>query len=111
MLALAFGGAALAVLIGASGHDPDARRGSVPRSRRAGGGCRSTSGRATVTRRSATSFARLAGYVSLAEAAGTIIYALDRIMLGLFKAAATVGLYEGPMRAHNVIRALKRRRR
>ena len=37
---------------------------------------------------------------------GTLIYAMDRIILGLFKNAATVGLYEGPVRAHNLVRSL-----
>ena len=60
----------------------------------------------TATREDARAFAQLAGYVSLSEAAGTVIYALDRVILGLFKSAATVGLYEGPVRAHNLIRAL-----
>lgn len=105
VLALAFGGAGLAVLIGASGTIPmfsgigafvAARRRRLPFHFQAG----------TITRESAADFARLAGYVSLAETAGAIIYALDRIILGLFTNAATVGLYEGPIRAHNVIRAL-----
>ena len=61
---------------------------------------------ATVSAARLRELASLAFYVSLTEAAGTIVYALDRIVLGLFQSAATVGLYEGPVRAHNVIRAL-----
>ena len=48
----------------------------------------------------------MAGYISAAEAAGVIIYSLDRAVLGLFQSAATVGLFEGPVRAHNLVRAL-----
>lgn len=62
--------------------------------------------RGTATRADAVAMARLAGYVSLSEAAATAIYVVDRVILGLFKSAATVGLYEGPVRAHNLIRAL-----
>ena len=105
VLGLAFAGADLAVLIGVSGTIPllaglgaalSARRRRLPFRFRAG----------AATRAEAADFARLAGYVSLSEAAGTIIYALDRVILGVFKSAATVGLYEGPVRAHNLLRAL-----
>ncbi len=105
VLGLAFADASLAVLIAASGTIPLL----------AGIGCtvlaRVTHApfhftRAGVTRERLRDFAHLAFYVSLAEAAGTIIYAMDRVILGLFRNAATVGLYEGPVRAHNVVRAL-----
>lgn len=39
--------------------------------------------------------------------ADLFIYALDRVVLGLFRPAATVGLYEGPVRAHNVVRQVQ----
>jgi O-antigen/teichoic acid export membrane protein len=48
----------------------------------------------------------LGAYVSLAEAASAAVYVLTRMILGVFKSSATVGLYEGPIRAHNLIRAL-----
>jgi O-antigen/teichoic acid export membrane protein len=48
----------------------------------------------------------LAGYISLTEAASAAVYVLGRGALGLFKSPATVGLLEGPVRAHNLIRAL-----
>ncbi|MGI8945070.1 MAG: polysaccharide biosynthesis C-terminal domain-containing protein [Thermoleophilaceae bacterium] len=47
----------------------------------------------------------LAGYVSAAEAAGAVMYAFDRAILGLFSSVATVALFEGPVRAHNLVRA------
>jgi O-antigen/teichoic acid export membrane protein len=105
VLGLAFSEASLAVLIGASGTIPlltglgslvSAKLHRLPFRFRS----------ATVTSARLYEFARLAWYVSLVEAAGTAIYALDRVILGLFRSAATVGLYEGPVRAHNVIRAL-----
>jgi O-antigen/teichoic acid export membrane protein len=48
----------------------------------------------------------VAGYISLTEAASAAVYVLSRLILGLFKSAATVGLYELPVRAHNLVRAL-----
>lgn len=62
--------------------------------------------RRLATRAECVSFARFAWYISLAEVASTLVYALDRVILGVFKSATTVGLYEGPIRAHNVVRAL-----
>ena len=47
-----------------------------------------------------------AGYVLLLEASNVVIYGLDRIVLGLFATPSTLGLYEGPVRAHNVLYAL-----
>jgi O-antigen/teichoic acid export membrane protein len=105
LLGLTFGGASLWVLIAASGTIPLF----------AGAGCalaawrwRSPYGfsRSSISRDSGRDLLRLAGYVSLTEAAGAVIYALDRVILGLFRNAATVGLYEGPVRAHNLVRSL-----
>ena len=36
-----------------------------------------------------------------------VIYSLDRTVLGAFRPASTVGLYEGPIRAHNLLRQLQ----
>ena len=105
VLGAAYAGAGVAVLIAVSGTIPlisgvgaaiAVRVGHLPFRFRP----------SLATRSEAASFARLAIYVSLTEAAGTVVYAVDRIILGVFKSATTVGLYEGPIRAHNVIRAL-----
>ncbi|HYJ00520.1 MAG TPA: oligosaccharide flippase family protein [Thermoleophilaceae bacterium] len=48
----------------------------------------------------------LAGYISLSEAASAAVYVLTRVVLGISRSPATVGLYEGPVRAHNLVRAL-----
>jgi O-antigen/teichoic acid export membrane protein len=58
------------------------------------------------TRAAAREFLGLAGYISLAEASSAAVYVLTRAILGVVRSAAAVGLYEGPVRAHNVIRAL-----
>ena len=105
VLGLAFSGASIAVVVAASGAIPLL----------AGTGCFIVArarrlpfhfSRHRFSRAEAREFARLAGYVSAAEVAGTLIYAMDRIILGVFKNAATVGLYEGPVRAHNLVRSL-----
>ena len=105
VLALVYGGAALDLVIGASAGIPllvgigsafVARASRVPfRFDPAG-----------ITRAEGREILGLAGYLSLTEGAATAIYAIDRAILGLFKSAATVGLFEGPVRAHNLVRAL-----
>jgi O-antigen/teichoic acid export membrane protein len=35
--------------------------------------------------------------------ADLVIYAIDRFVLAIFRSAAVVGLYEGPVRAHNLV--------
>jgi O-antigen/teichoic acid export membrane protein len=49
---------------------------------------------------------RFSGYLLFAAGTDVIIYSLDRAVLGAFRGAAAVGLYEGPIRAHNLIRTL-----
>ena len=105
VLTLVYTGADLAVVIGVSGTIPmlsGVGAAVVVRLRRLPFRFRP----GAATREEAIEFARLAGYVSLSETAGTIIYALDRVILGVFQSAVTVGLYEGPVRAHNLVRAL-----
>ena len=46
-----------------------------------------------------------AGYLLVIESSTIVIYALARPIVGLFKSAATVGLLEGPIRAHNLFYA------
>jgi O-antigen/teichoic acid export membrane protein len=48
----------------------------------------------------------IAGYISLAEAASAAVYVIGRTLLGVFKSPDAVGLLEGPIRVHNLIRAL-----
>jgi O-antigen/teichoic acid export membrane protein len=58
------------------------------------------------TRAAAREFLGLAGYISLAEAASAVVYVATRTILGIARSPATVGLYEGPVRIHNLFRAL-----
>jgi O-antigen/teichoic acid export membrane protein len=51
-------------------------------------------------------FLGLSGYLFVMGIADLVIYSLDRTILGAYKPAATVGLYEGPVRAHNLVRTV-----
>lgn len=62
--------------------------------------------RSSVTRRRIGEFLPTAGPLLAIEVSVLVIYGLDRIVLGAFGSAARVGLYEGPVRAHNVFYAL-----
>ena len=48
---------------------------------------------------------RQPGYLLVIESATALIYGVIRPIVGLFKSAATVGLLEGPIRAHNLFYA------
>jgi O-antigen/teichoic acid export membrane protein len=105
VLGLVYGGASLALVIGASGTIPllvgiaatvVARASRVP----------FRFVRGAVSRHSARRLLGTAGYLSLIEAFAASVYALNRAILGVVRSAATVGLFEGPIRAHNLIRSL-----
>lgn len=105
LLTLTFSGASLEILIGASATIPlFAGLGSAISAKLMGLPFHFR--RNSPTRAAARELGALAFYVSITEAAGTIIYALDRVVLGLFQPVAAVARYEGPVRAHNLIRAL-----
>ena len=59
-----------------------------------------------VTRRGIGELLPTAGPLLAIEVSTLVIYGLDRIVLGAFGSATSVGLYEGPVRAHNVFYAL-----
>ncbi len=105
MLALILSGASLWVLIGVSGELPllsgllstaVVRLRRLPYRFRAG----------AVTRERAAAILPTAGYLFVVELSNLVIYALDRVILGAYRDAATVGLYEGPLRVHNLFWAL-----
>jgi O-antigen/teichoic acid export membrane protein len=52
------------------------------------------------------SFLGLSGYLFVLGIGDLVIYSLDRTVLSAFTSPATVGLYEGPVRAHNLIRQI-----
>jgi O-antigen/teichoic acid export membrane protein len=62
--------------------------------------------RSAVTRERLRQIAPVAGWLLVVELSNLVIYAFGRIILGAFHSAATVGRYEGPVRAHNLLYAL-----
>jgi O-antigen/teichoic acid export membrane protein len=48
----------------------------------------------------------IAGWLLAIELSNLVMYASDRVILGAFKSPRDVGLYEGPVRAHNLLYAL-----
>jgi O-antigen/teichoic acid export membrane protein len=62
--------------------------------------------RAAVTRERARRITPTAGWLVVVELSNLVVYAFGRIILGAYRTPATVGLYEGPVRAHNLLYAL-----
>ncbi len=119
MLTLIFAGAGLAVLIAASGAIPllsgllcalAVRRLRLPLRLVPGGRPRSTRlGRVRtvgVTRSRVMEIVPTAGWLLVIELCNLAMYASGRIVLGAYRTPASVGLYEGPVRAHNLLYAL-----
>ena len=105
MLALIFGGADLALLIAASGAIPlfsgllcavVARRERLPLRLRAAG----------LERGRVMAIVPTAGWLLVVELCNLAMYASGRVILGAYRTPASVGLYEGPVRAHNLLYAL-----
>jgi O-antigen/teichoic acid export membrane protein len=105
MLAVILGGARLGVVIGLSGGMPllSGTLSAIVVRRTA---VHLRMERAAVSRDRVAAIVPTAGYLLLAELSNLVIYALDRVILGAFGTARTVGLYEGPVRAHNLLFAL-----
>jgi O-antigen/teichoic acid export membrane protein len=105
MLTLIFAGAGLATVIAVSGALPllsgalsalVVRRRALPFWFRRDG----------VTRERAMAIVPTAGYLLIIELSNLAMYAFQRIVLGAFTSTRSVGLYEGPVRAHNLFYAL-----
>jgi O-antigen/teichoic acid export membrane protein len=105
MLALVLGGAGLAAVIAASGAMPllsgllslaEVRRLGLPFRLRGGGARGEGLGEIVPT----------AGWLLVVELANLVSYAFDRVILGALRSPFQVGLYEGPLRAHNLLYAL-----
>jgi O-antigen/teichoic acid export membrane protein len=105
MLALIFGGAGLGVLIAMSGALP-LYSGTL--SALAAGplrlGLRWRP--AAATRPRVMSIVPTAGWLLVVELCNMAMYAFSRVILGAFKTPRAVGLFEGPVRAHNLLYAL-----
>jgi O-antigen/teichoic acid export membrane protein len=67
---------------------------------------RPTFDRASLRRAEVRSFVGLSGTMFGLGITDLVVYSLDRLILGLFRPVATIGLYEGPVRAHNLVRQL-----
>lgn len=61
----------------------------------------------TLSRAYTRSFLSVSIYLFISGIADLVIYSFDRTVLGAFRPVATVGLYEGPVRAHNLVRQLQ----
>ena len=105
MLVLIFAGAGLGALMAASGAIPlfsgtlsalVVRR-AAPELRLVGSG---------VTRPRVMAIVPTAGWLLVVELSNLAMYASGRLILGGYRSPAAVGLYEGPVRAHNLLYAL-----
>jgi O-antigen/teichoic acid export membrane protein len=105
MLALIFGGAGLGVLIAASGALP-LYSGTLSAlvARRAGLGLRLQPSAATRTR--VMAIVPTAGWLLVVELCNMAMYAFSRAILGAYRSPRAVGLFEGPVRSHNLLYAL-----
>jgi O-antigen/teichoic acid export membrane protein len=105
MLALIFAGAGLGVLIAASGALP-LYSGSLSAlvARRVGLGLRLQPTAATRAR--VMAIVPTAGWLLVIELCNMSMYATGRIVLGAYRTPRAVGLYEGPVRSHNLLYAL-----
>jgi O-antigen/teichoic acid export membrane protein len=105
MLALIFGGAGLGALIAASGALP-LYSGVISAlvARHAGLGLRFQHSAATRPR--VMAIVPTAGWLLVIELCNMAIYAFSRVILGAYRSPRAVGLFEGPVRAHNLLYAL-----
>ncbi|MEA2332365.1 MAG: hypothetical protein QOH58_2503 [Thermoleophilaceae bacterium] len=105
MLALIFGGAGLGVLIAASGALP-LYSGTLSAlvARRAGLALRLRPGAASRGR--VMAIVPTAGWLLVVELCNVAMYAFGRVILGAYRTPTAVGLFEGPVRAHNLLYAL-----
>jgi O-antigen/teichoic acid export membrane protein len=105
MVALILAGADLAVVIALSGALPLlSGLASAVIARRAG--LLLPLSRRTHERRHTAAIVPTAGWLLVIELSNLLMYASGRILLGAFKGPTAVGLYEGPVRAHNLLYAL-----
>src|SRR3954451_18704580 len=61
---------------------------------------------AAATRPRVMAIVPTAGWLLVIELCNLAMYAFSRVILGAFKSPAKVGLFEGPVRAHNLLYAL-----
>ena len=105
MLTLALNDASLALLIGASGLLP-LIGGLVALVAARTAGALPAAPSLSAARRRLSDLVPTAGDLFAVEVANLFIYAFSRLILGVLRSASAVGLFEGPVRAHNLVRAL-----
>ncbi len=105
MLALIFGGAGLGAVIAVSGALP-LYSGTLSAliARRLGLELRWRP--TTATRPRVMAIVPTAGWLLVVELCNLSMYAFSRVILGAFRTPRAVGLFEGPVRAHNLLYAL-----
>jgi O-antigen/teichoic acid export membrane protein len=105
MLVLIFAGAGLGALIALSGALP-LLSGTLSAlvARRAGLGLRFE--RSAATRPRVMAIVPTAGWLLVIELCNMSMYAFSRVILGAYRNPSAVGLFEGPVRAHNLLYAL-----
>ena len=59
---------------------------------------------ASMERDTTRRFTRMSSQLLATGVADFVIYSLDRVVLSAFKGSSAVGLYEGPLRVHNLVR-------
>ena len=59
---------------------------------------------ASMERATTRRFTRMSSQLLATGVADFVIYSLDRVVLSAFKGSSAVGLYEGPLRVHNLVR-------
>jgi O-antigen/teichoic acid export membrane protein len=105
MLVLIFAGAGLGALIAMSGALPlYSGTLSALAARRLGLGLHWRP--AAATRPRVMAIVPTAGWLLVVELCNLTMYAFSRVILGAFKTPRAVGLFEGPVRAHNLLYAL-----
>ncbi|HEX3279191.1 MAG TPA: oligosaccharide flippase family protein [Thermoleophilaceae bacterium] len=105
MLGLIFGGAGLGAVIAVSGALPlYSGTLSALSARRLRLGLRWRP--STATRPRVMEIVPTAGWLLVIELCNLAMYAFSRVILGAFKSPREVGLFEGPVRAHNLLYAL-----
>jgi membrane protein EpsK len=63
-------------------------------------------GRSAVTAESTRALLGMSKHLSVSGISAIVIYSLDRAVLAVFRPAAVVALYEGPVRVHNLVQQL-----
>ena len=106
MVTLILTGASLGALMAVSGALPLLSGAALRPDRPALGTPSAVSARSGRERRHTAAIVPTAGWLLVIELSNLFMYASGRIVLGAYRSPTAVGLYEGPVRAHNLLYAL-----